>query len=642
MGYGPFKSRKPLIFILFPLILVFIFGFYTLKTQKQFSQKLKERLAPYQGSFSSVFWSPKGWQVKDLNLSLKLDQDASLRVSIDTVILNSSLESHPHWHLKINQAHLVNPQVQLSAPLKTNWTDFFKSRKTKNAIQTSSPTKRVSLAPDLKITWNNGESDWLQQEWLFSKNLQGWLTLKNLKPTDFKVQGQLRSSSGSFTISLTNKESHQAKIEFAQLQLQPFQHLLSPLFPVHDQTHISGKIEIPFSERKTNTLRLNLDLDHFAIHHWRLAEKPISDINLHIEGLIDLNSTEKQMTLKNLKWGTQQTFFTVNGNLIYKKNPQFDFRVQLPTTPIQDVFNIIPKSFIPKIYDAKIQGDMSIDLHLAVDWSKPHKLIFDPQIDIQDFKLLQTPAAANIPSLKHPFLHTAYKKGMTIKEFTVGRKNRRYVSYGNLGPTLIRGVLTCEDGRFFRHNGFQLKHFRESLIQNIKEKRFARGASTITMQLAKNLFLNGRKNISRKFQEILLAYALEQELDKKRLLEIYMNIIEWGPKIYGIGHASRHYFNKSPSKLTQIEAAFLGSIIANPVKYHSMYRKGEITHHWETYLSTIVSLMKLPYESKKEMDPRFLEFGWERKKRLAKEKETELLSKSKKRKKRRRNHASAE
>ena len=155
----------------------------------------------------------------------------------------------------------------------------------------------------------------------------------------------------------------------------------------------------------------------------------------------------------------------------------------------------------------------------------------------------------------------------------------------------MRAVLACEDGSFYRHGGFRLDPIRDSIAENIKDRRFSRGASTISMQLTKNLFLDHGKNISRKLQEFLLTYAVEQELDKKRMLEIYMNVIEWGPGIYGVGGASRHYFRKSPSELTPLEAAFMASIIPNPVRYHSMFVRGYVSDAWADYLEVIVSKM---------------------------------------------------
>ena len=126
--------------------------------------------------------------------------------------------------------------------------------------------------------------------------------------------------------------------------------------------------------------------------------------------------------------------------------------------------------------------------------------------------------------------------------------------------------MTSEDGGFYQHRGFLPDAFRESIITNIKERRFARGGSTISMQLVKNVFLSRNKTIARKLEEALIVWLIENQglSTKDRMYEVYLNLIEWGPMVYGAGEASKYYFSKEPSKLTLAEAIFLASIIPRP------------------------------------------------------------------------------
>lgn len=127
-------------------------------------------------------------------------------------------------------------------------------------------------------------------------------------------------------------------------------------------------------------------------------------------------------------------------------------------------------------------------------------------------------------------------------------------------------VLTSEDPSFFYHRGFIPDAFKESMIENIKAKRFVRGGSTISMQLVKNVFLSREKTISRKLQEMLIVWLIENKglVSKERMFEIYLNAIEWGHGIYGIKEASQFYFSKLPSQLNLAESIFLASIIPDP------------------------------------------------------------------------------
>ena len=112
-------------------------------------------------------------------------------------------------------------------------------------------------------------------------------------------------------------------------------------------------------------------------------------------------------------------------------------------------------------------------------------------------------------------------------------------------------VLTTEDGGFHRHHGFDHEAIRNSIRENLRRRKFVRGASTISMQLAKNLYLDRGKNLSRKLQEAVLTMYLEQELTKEQILELYLNVVEFGPLIYGIGPAARYYFDASAPPISR-------------------------------------------------------------------------------------------
>ena len=144
------------------------------------------------------------------------------------------------------------------------------------------------------------------------------------------------------------------------------------------------------------------------------------------------------------------------------------------------------------------------------------------------------------------------------------RRIQRWVTYGRISPHLVRAVLVTEDSAFWQHDGLDYQQIRESMEVNLERGEFARGASTITQQLAKNLYLSPSKNPVRKLRELLIARRLEAELSKQRILEIYLNVIEWGDGIYGAEAAARTYFGKSAAQLTQSESALLAAAIANP------------------------------------------------------------------------------
>jgi monofunctional biosynthetic peptidoglycan transglycosylase len=136
-----------------------------------------------------------------------------------------------------------------------------------------------------------------------------------------------------------------------------------------------------------------------------------------------------------------------------------------------------------------------------------------------------------------------------------------------ISPYLVKAVLIAEDDKFYMHEGFDFEAIQKAIEKDIEQKKFKFGGSTISQQLAKNLYLSPSKNPLRKLKEAILTWRLEQTLSKKRILEIYLNVAEWGEGVFGIEAASFHYYGKHASDLTPEEAARLASVLPNPRKY---------------------------------------------------------------------------
>ncbi|HEY3308785.1 MAG TPA: biosynthetic peptidoglycan transglycosylase [Desulfuromonadaceae bacterium] len=156
--------------------------------------------------------------------------------------------------------------------------------------------------------------------------------------------------------------------------------------------------------------------------------------------------------------------------------------------------------------------------------------------------------------------------------FVVGPQNRYWTPSGRIPPEMKWAVILAEDSNFYKHEGFDVNAIKEAIKYDLEKKSFARGASTITQQAAKNLFLSREKTITRKVKELYLAWRMEQGLTKGRIIELYLNAVELGPMVYGIGHGSRYYFNKPPSSLTPRECAFLAAMLPGPRLAYNPYK----------------------------------------------------------------------
>lgn len=142
-----------------------------------------------------------------------------------------------------------------------------------------------------------------------------------------------------------------------------------------------------------------------------------------------------------------------------------------------------------------------------------------------------------------------------------------WVPLSQISPHLRRAVIVAEDARFYSHEGFDWEGIKEAALDNLEAGKFKRGGSTITQQLAKNLYLTTRKSLLRKMREALITRTLEHSLTKARILELYLNVVEWGHHVYGAEAAARHHFGKSADALTREEAALLAAILPAPRLY---------------------------------------------------------------------------
>lgn len=173
-----------------------------------------------------------------------------------------------------------------------------------------------------------------------------------------------------------------------------------------------------------------------------------------------------------------------------------------------------------------------------------------------------------IPVLEYnSFRITSLMEQRALEQYMWFYPEQSWVDIDGVNPALLKAIISMEDGKFFIHKGIDWTELGRSLRTNKSRGRTVRGASTMTMQLAKNLFLTTDKSVIRKAKELLITFRMEKELSKKAILENYINAVEWGDGIFGIKKASEYYFNKEPSTLSVNEVSRLAAVIPSPLRY---------------------------------------------------------------------------
>lgn len=351
---------------------------------------------------------------------------------------------------------------------------------------------------------------------------------------------------------------------------------------------------------KKNLLELSgsFSYENLKINHSRLSDSTIRLPHAQMEGGIQV--ADDYISLSDNSF-IQVDDFKVSPKLkiTLKPSKQIDLSIHTGMFQAQDFFDALPQGLFQHVDGLQVEGAIAYDLDFSIDVDKPDDLKFVSKIDDEDLKVIKW-GRANIDSLNSSFVYDAYNDTVLVKQFIVGPENPNFRKLDKLPYVLKNTVRNTEDPFFYTHNGFEQEAFKLSIATNIKERKFKRGASTISMQLIKNVFLNRKKTLNRKFEEILLVWLMESSgsVSKDRLLEIYLNVIEWGNNIYGITEAANYYFKKRPEEINLGESLFLSSIIPRPKTGlrafdYTGHLKAWNQRHFNTYGSIMRNLHEL-------------------------------------------------
>ncbi|MCC8424520.1 biosynthetic peptidoglycan transglycosylase [Mucilaginibacter sp. UR6-11] len=260
----------------------------------------------------------------------------------------------------------------------------------------------------------------------------------------------------------------------------------------------------------------------------------------------------------------------------------------------QDIFDSFPTGMFESLDGIKVAGKLNYSLNFYLNTKQPDSLKFDSRMDKDPaFRILKY-GKTDLGKLNRPFVYTPYVKDKPMPPHLIGPQNPDYTPLEEMSPYLRNAVMTAEDPTFYKNHGFVEKAIRQSIVTDIKDHKFKRGGSTISMQLVKNSFLNQKKTLNRKIEEILIVWLIENNniMTKDRMLEVYFNIIEWGPGIYGISEASHYYFGKAPSELTLGESIFLASIVPRPrAGLYAFLPDGSLRPGLENYFNSLGRMM---------------------------------------------------
>lgn len=523
----------------------------------------------------------------------KVSFDGLSVIEIQNIVLKpkqaDTLLSIEKIKTKINLFQLITGDIQLEGlELKNGYIQLIKNRKGRNFD--------VFFPKEKKKDHNEEKGNYAELAYrLLSKVL-------NLVPTDMHLENlslRLEDMGRKVTFKMNQLQLKEQQLQTTiQVNANNFSQnwnikgFADPRNRIADLKFFNSdttKIKVPYLEERYNLLssfdsiRVNvskiemesgeLHINGFAsivnltINHPKIANKEVVVERARFDYrflfgehfmAIDSSSTLQMNAIKLHPFASYST----------EEDTVYSLKMRIPKMKAQEFVTSLPQGLFSHFEGMEIEGNFTYDLNYKYIKNKPNQLVFESKLKKENLRILKY-GQANLAKLNSEFTYRAIENEVPQRPIVVGISNPLFTPLDRISPYLQKCVLTSEDPSFFSHRGFINEAFKQSILKNIRTKKFSRGASTISMQLVKNVFLTREKTLSRKLEEILLVYILENNriASKQRMLEVYFNVIEWGPNVYGIAEASQFYFNKKPLDLNLRECLFLAAIVPKPKKF---------------------------------------------------------------------------
>jgi membrane carboxypeptidase/penicillin-binding protein PbpC len=249
----------------------------------------------------------------------------------------------------------------------------------------------------------------------------------------------------------------------------------------------------------------------------------------------------------------------------------------------------LPKHLLPIASSFTVSGVLEADIRVDVDLENINGAVIDGGVDLSKCRFEGTPDRITQKLAGVAFDHSVDVVAGVKRTLRISEDNPDYASLSGVPVHVRRAFIVAEDPWFYQHAGVDLSGLRKALQRNVRRQSFAAGGSTITMQLARNLFLDRDKNLARKLEEITLAHYIETRLSKDQILELYLNIIEFGPDLFGLGAASRFYFGKRPHELSDLQAVFLACLLPAPRRRFLQFCDGELSADARSAMTSVLA-----------------------------------------------------
>lgn len=321
----------------------------------------------------------------------------------------------------------------------------------------------------------------------------------------------------------------------------------------------------------------SIGIDSFGLLHPGLAHDPVDGLSASIEGAGRVDVRRRRVESEGVRMRVNGITVALAGWFERPDSREIalDASLRMPVTSCDGIRRALPPSVTGPVDELTFSGSIAADAHLALDTraltSTELQVDLDNRCTVARDRML-----LGVGRLRTVFVQRVHEP-TGLRAFVTGPGSAAWVPLAQVSPYVTRAVIVREDGRFYSHHGFDVGEIRGAIVRNVGARRFVYGASTLSMQLVKNVFLQREKTLVRKLQEVVLTWYLERSLAKDSILELYLNVVEFGPGIYGIGPAARFFFGRDPADLSPLQAIYLATLLPNPLARFASYQRGSVS-----------------------------------------------------------------
>ncbi|WAS98708.1 transglycosylase domain-containing protein [Nannocystis punicea] len=356
---------------------------------------------------------------------------------------------------------------------------------------------------------------------------------------------------------------------------------------------IGGDLKVAFADGKADLVG-DLEIAGLNVDHPLLARQPVRGLGFSLALTADVDPRERVVKIEQATLQRGPVKLTLSGEFVHADEPaarHYRADLTMPKVRCQEFLNAIPAELVPSLQGFELKGDFEFEISADIDFRDLDALVLTAKLKPETCKPVKVPQLVSATRLNGPLVHRVVMRDGSERSVDVSEGSADYTPLDQISPYVLAAVMTTEDGGFWKHKGFITSQFRAALRSNLEAGRVRLGASTITMQMVKNVLLSHERTLSRKMQEVFLTWYVEQSLTKNRILELYLNVIEFGPGVYGITRAASHYFAKAPADLTPPEAAYLALMLPSPVRRHVHYCEGAPSPAFQAKLKRLLAIM---------------------------------------------------